>query len=266
MSDSLGREFCYDTESPRHTLSSVIRNRFEQGISTELTRANHSILINSVRLPKTPLDYVKLLVRYLEREQDEFHDWIFVEDVSPASLFAKDLSGVKYTIECAYDLGYLDEMDSVSAFRLSLKGWDFLEEIKRTGADSRQAFVAMSFDKSMDDAYENGIHPALDKTGFQPLRIDRREDNEKICDTIIAEIRRSGLLVAEATGQNPGVMFEAGFALGLDIPIIWVVNASETSNLHFDTRQYRHVTWSTSAELAENLAARIEATLPNRFS
>ena len=266
MSDDLGREFSWDAESTRHILSSIIRNRSERGLITELTTANHSTFLDSVRLPKTPLDYVILLLRHLEREQDEFHDWVFVEDISPASLFAKDHSAAKYTIDCAYDLGYLDEMDGKSALRLSLSGWDYLEEINRTGADSRQAFVAMSFDKSMDDTYEKGIRPALDATGFQPLRIDRREDNEKICDTIIAEIRRSGLLVAEATGQNPGVMFEAGFALGLDIPIIWVVKASETKKLHFDTRQYRHVTWNTPAELAENLVARIEATLPNRFS
>jgi len=33
--------------------------------------------------------------------------------------------------------------------------------------------------------------------------------------------------------------------------------------LHFDTRQYNHISWETPEELKEKLIARIEATITN---
>ncbi len=80
----------------------------------------------------------------------------------------------------------------------------------------------MWFDKGMDSAWEDGFKKALVDTGYKnPLRIDLSEHNEKICDRILAEIRKSSLVVADFTGQRSGVFFEAGFALGLGIPVIW---------------------------------------------
>jgi hypothetical protein len=47
----------------------------------------------------------------------------------------------------------------------------------------------------------------------------------KVDDVIVAEIRRSRFLVADFTCEpgkvRGGVYFEAGFARGLNIPIIW---------------------------------------------
>jgi len=51
--------------------------------------------------------------------------------------------------------------------------------------------------------------------------------NEKICDKIVSEIRKSRLLVADFTDNRGGVYFEAGFAMGLSIPVIWMCRASD---------------------------------------
>ena len=57
--------------------------------------------------------------------------------------------------------------------------------------DSSQAFVAMWFDDSMKDVYDNGIRPGIEEAGYSSLRIDEKPDVDKIDDEIIAEIRRS---------------------------------------------------------------------------
>lgn len=145
-------------------------------------------------------------------------------------------------------------------YRLSLNGWKHIAKLRKI--DSKQAFVAMWFDPSIDEIWEQGIKPALEETGYKPLRIDLEEHNEKICDKIIAEIRKSGLLIADFTGQRGGVYFEAGFALGLGIPVIWTCRKDYVSTLHFDTRQYNHIIWESAEELKKKLKNRIIATIP----
>ena len=65
--------------------------------------------------------------------------------------------------------------------------------------DSTQAFVAMWFDSTMTEAYDSGIRPAIENTGYNPLKIDDKPDVDKIDDEIIEEIRRSRFLVADFT-------------------------------------------------------------------
>lgn len=90
---------------------------------------------------------------------------------------------------------------------------------------------------------------------------DRLEHNEKIDDTIVAEIKRSGLMVADFTGHRGGVYFEAGLARGLGIPVIWTCHADDLEDLHFDTRQFNHIEWKTPKDLREKLELRILATV-----
>ena len=149
-------------------------------------------------------------------------------------------------------------------YRLTASGWGHVRELRRTQRDSNQAFVAMWFHRELDHVYENGFKAALDDTGYQSIRIDLIEHNEKICDRIVAEIRRSGLLIADVTGNRPGVYFEAGFAMGLGLPVIWTCRDTDIDDVHFDTRQYNHIVWKDAANLKTRLADRIEATLPTR--
>jgi len=114
----------------------------------------------------------------------------------------------------------------------------------------------------MNDAYEHGIKKAIATCGFRSLRIDAKETNNKICDEIIAEIRRSRFLVADFTEHRGGVYFEAGFALALGLPVIWTCRTDQLEELHFDTRQYSHVVWSNPDELYSKLVNRIAATIP----
>ena len=101
--------------------------------------------------------------------------------------------------------------------------------------------------------------------GYEPLRIDRKEHINKIDDEIIAEIRRSRFLVADFTqgesGARGGVYYEAGFAHGLNIPVIFTCQENAIGKVHFDTRQYNHITWKTPEELQARLAQRISATI-----
>ncbi|MFZ4580557.1 MAG: hypothetical protein ACOYOB_19405 [Myxococcota bacterium] len=78
-------------------------------------------------------------------------------------------------------------------------GWDRFDVLAR-GVDSSQAAVAMWFDKSMDDVFDEAIKPAIGAAGYVALRIDRKDHNNRIDDEIELEIKRSAFVVADMTG------------------------------------------------------------------
>ncbi len=155
------------------------------------------------------------------------------------------------------DLGFFDTQRSM----ITLDGWRRIEALRATTPQSRQAFVAMWFAKELDDAWLNGFQKGIEETKYyHAIRIDSVEHNEKIDDRIFAEIRRSGLVVADFTGDRGGVYFEAGYAMGLGIPVIWTCRADYVEKLHFDTRQYNHIVWESVPQLKDRLRDRIAAT------
>lgn len=149
-----------------------------------------------------------------------------------------------------------------------------LEESQNSRTNSSQAFVAMWFDPSMEDVFQNGFAKAIQGAGFRPLRIDKKEHTNKIDDEIVAEIRRSRFIVADFTSDTlqvdgkkhavarGGVYFEAGFAMGLGIPVIWCCRKDLIDYVHFDTRQFAHVIWETPQQLEQGLLNRIRAVIP----
>jgi nucleoside 2-deoxyribosyltransferase len=120
----------------------------------------------------------------------------------------------------------------------------------------------MSFAPKLQSVWVDGIKPALEALGYIPIRIDQTHSDDKIDDRIVAEIRRSGLLVADFTGHRRGVYFEAGFAMGLGIPVVWTCQQVDHKNTHFDTRQYQHLLWKTPEDLRELLKNHIAARIP----
>lgn len=149
--------------------------------------------------------------------------------------------------------------------RPTAAGWSEIEKRRYPKTDSAQAFVAMWFDPKVDAAYADGIQPAIEQSGFKALRVDKKHHNNKIDDEIVAEIRRSRFVVADFTCEpekaRGGVYYEAGFAHGLGIPVIWTCRDDVMKYVHFDTRQYAHIVWKTPAELFEQLKNRIGATI-----
>ena len=139
-------------------------------------------------------------------------------------------------------------------------------ELLQANKQTSQCFVAMWFDQSMDEAYDSGIRPAIEQAGYTPMRIDRKTDLiDKIDDAVIAEIRRSRFLIADFThgeqGARGGVYYEAGFAQGIGIPVMFLCRNDRIKEIHFDTRQFFHIVWRAPEDLKQQLWSRIVAHL-----
>ena len=174
------------------------------------------------------------------------------------------------TDEIKFFLDYLAAKDWINVhknagYNLTVEGYAHLEELEHRVTVSSQAFVAMWFDNSMTNAWEEGIKPAIKAAGYEALRIDRKEHVNKIDDEIIAEIQRSRFIVADFTqgkdGARGGVYYEAGFAHGLGIQVIFTCRKDALEKVHFDTRQYKHIVWETPEELRRKLENCIAAVI-----
>lgn len=157
----------------------------------------------------------------------------------------------------------LVELNPNGSCTITPKGYAHLESLRQVNPNSQLGFCAMWFDTQMYPIWENAILPAITNARYEGIRIDGHPHNNRIDDEIIAMIRKSKFMVADFTGQRGGVYFEAGFALGLGIPVIWTCNKQDMSNIHFDNRQYNFIFWEEDnlPKFTRELQARIEATL-----
>lgn len=158
------------------------------------------------------------------------------------------------------DQGYLESAHG-GAYAILPRGYMRLDELRSLQQVSDQGFIAMWFDNGLAEAYEKGLQAGVFTAGYNPLRIDRVEHVNRIDDEIVRQINASRFVVADFTGHRGGVYFEAGYALGKNIPVFWTCRKSDMPSLHFDIRQFNCIDWELPDDLARRLAARIEAVL-----
>jgi hypothetical protein len=256
-------------EEQRYLLSALTRQASDADRPLTITTENLSVLLASVPSLITPIENINRTLLLIKKRQHRADECVVLKmDNDYPLVFARDGKELDYFLNTLVEQGLLEsphsQWPSEGGARLTPAGWQRALELQKTQRDSDQAFVAMWFAKELDEAWQDGFKPALEATGFHPYRVDREEHNDKIDDRIIAEIIRSGLLVADFTGHRGGVYFEAGFGMGLGIPVIWTCRQSDIGSAHFDTRQYNHIVWDNPAEIKEKLMLRISATIPGR--
>lgn len=147
-----------------------------------------------------------------------------------------------------------------TSYDISDKGWEILEPVQVGGVPGR-SFVAMAFDAELDDAYYQGIKPAIVDCGYEPVCLKEIGTNDDVCDLILSELRKAQFVVADFTNQKGGVYFEAGFAKALGKEVFWTCRADDFHRLHFDTNHYGHIKWGQPQDLRIQLKDRIMAEL-----
>lgn len=254
-------------QTPAYVISGAIRDRSAQKRWVDATLENVPLLVESVRVPRDPLEKMDRIMLHVAGNIKSANQWVKLPSTDYTVAFACDAMEFDYLLselEELRDIEAFRPVDGPSGYRLSPNGWRRVIELRRTVPKTDQAFVAMWFSDETRIAWTDGFKPALESLGFAPFRIDLFEHNKKIDDEIIANIRRSGLVVADFTGNRGGVYFEAGFAMGLELPVIWTCREDHFGEVHFDTEHFNHIIWKDPADLNKRLINRILATIPGR--
>ena len=75
------------------------------------------------------------------------------------------------------------------------------------------------------------------------------------------QIRRSAFVIADLTHDNSGAYWEAGYAEGLNKPVVYICEKKKfnDSTTHFDTNHCTTVTWSRDDD--DSFRSELVATL-----
>ena len=179
-----------------------------------------------------------------------------------AATYCQDDDELRYLFRMLLDEGLIEQDNELDlAFKILPLGYRRAYSLSRKDKQSNKGFIAMWFSDEMDVPYRKGFRMAVLNAGYDPVRVDQVEHVNRIDDEVIAQIRQAAFVIADFTGHRGGVYFEAGFALGLNTPVIWTCRKDHLKDLHFDIRQFNTIDWRDEEDLAQRLKSRIEAIM-----
>ena len=251
---------------PNHKLSAWIREQNERGEPVRFTKEGMIESIMTSIPDYRPSEKQLKLLKAIERKSGHPGNEVTLnlnEDFPLA--YAGDADEFAFYLHALSDRGLIHVkpepnaqimdylMEPHRSLEISASGWDYLDKHAFDPEEKTQAFVAMSFSDKMRPLWKDAIKPAVEKAGYTAYRVDEEPHSDNIVFKIMTEIRNSRFLVADVTEQRNGVYFEAGFAPGLGLPVIWSVRKDDAKNVHFDTAQYNQIRWQSPKELEEGL-------------
>jgi nucleoside 2-deoxyribosyltransferase len=248
--------------SVRHAqlaVSAFIRERVIAG--EQIVILDNALIDRALMVPRpTLLESSRRLLLECGQRTHKYDEDVFKPMLPLVAItWSEDEAEVQALADLLREEGFLKK-GAAAEFRLTARGLSTIE-IEQSKSMIDQVFVAMSFDKQLNQVYDNSFAIGIAAAGYKPFRVDRHDHINRIDDEIIAQIRRSRFLVADFTGHKAGVYFEAGFALGLGRNVIWTCQKADLKDLHFDIRQYNNIVWEKETDLARSLQLRIEAVV-----
>lgn len=264
-------------EKNKHILQGLILNgKFPKEFSSDnvpvINNETLEKLIRNAIVPTSPEEKINSLLNYLHSLQSfegSQINWLASEDKDDLArrLYFKNYQELAFYLFTLKEKGFIDGRDvttkdgaSLVGLRLTYEGLAKVIEINESGAQSNRCFVAMSFSSSQSKT-RNALRTAIANCGYETIIIDEQHINSDVTinDAIIAEIKKSKFVVADFSEHKHGVYFEAGFALGLKKPVIFLCPTRDFNQTHFDTNHYPHIIYDTSEELTEKLQTKIDA-------
>ena len=126
--------------------------------------------------------------------------------------------------------------------------------------------MAMKFGgEVLNGVIRDHFRPAVSKTGFELRLLTDGQPAGLIDDQLRAAILSARFLIADLSHANPGGYWEAGFAEGLNLPVIYTCEAEKwkKEKTHFDTSHLVTIPWDQNnpEKAAIQLTATIRATL-----
>lgn len=134
------------------------------------------------------------------------------------------------------------------------------EALRTAGSSSNRkshVFVAMPFAKEMDDVFHYGIQGAVNAAGLLCERADLSAFTGDVMEWVKTRIASANLVLADLSTSNPNVYLEVGYAWGCRVPTVLIVR--DTSDLKFDVRGQRCITYTSIKHLEDLLRSELQA-------
>lgn len=197
----------------------------------------------------------EFLLNAIKRRTKIYGDIVQVNgEIDPPLAFAansQELEALLLLLQQKGDILIKDQDSNFTYVQITALGWIGLQkQIK----DSNQGFIAVWFDEKgrLDEAILK-TQEAIHECGFKSMCIREEYYRETILEKAIGEIKRSRFMVANLTGHRSSVYFEAGYAQGMGIDVIYVCDKEYKDDASFYPKNYNIYFYSNPAELKEML-------------
>ncbi len=253
-------------KNKKHILAGLILNNKIKNISNIiLSKGEIERILNEYDYPKTINErqdnlFLKLFSwqkyegeRLHTSGMDTLYNFFYLKNPKEVFFYMSNLQKLGYIENCSAGVGIFHFCN------ISLHGFNYLNQLNEKGKNSNNCFVAMSFNDEHRNIFSQGILPAIRETGFNPIRVDLEHPETTINDHIISRLKDSRFCIADFTGQKDGVYFEAGFALGRGLKVIYTCDEKDFKNSHFDTNHFPHILYNTPEDLKTKLIDKINA-------
>lgn len=238
-----------------HLVSAYIRERTDCSEKVALSANDMEAIANSPDIPANIQDKGNRLLQYLHRHSNGPGEPVIIHPLSNSYnlTYSPNLQELVYIIDKLRNEQLL--IREGITFQLTEKGWR--EAVaSAAGKNLKPCSVLISDKEDLRTEWQAKLLPKIEQYGYLPRLLAQRntQGGEKYS---LAAIADSKLVIADLTGQSPEVYFAAGYALGLNIPLIWTVSSSDADTLPVKIREIRPVVWDTVEELAVILQQRL---------
>ncbi|MFW2442255.1 hypothetical protein ACN4FT_05655 [Aliarcobacter butzleri] len=250
----------------RIRMSSWIREQNSAGIIPTILLENFSQL-KDIRDKKINQKY-EFLLKYMYSKKRIQIELSNLNRLYLVLFWCEDLDEFNILLSKAVELNHLKLVSNGMNYQEYSISYDGKEFVENLGLDnnSNKIFMAFHFTEKMKKEFELTIQRAVNDASEGKLEAVRvssstTDHDAKIDDELIGMIKSSKAVIADFTGNRTAVYYEAGFAMGLGIPVIWTCKKDDVDNLSFDTRQYPHIIWENEEDLYTQVVNRLKAKI-----
>ncbi|MFD2880690.1 hypothetical protein ACFTAO_39720 [Paenibacillus rhizoplanae] len=113
------------------------------------------------------------------------------------------------------------------------------------GRTLQKCTVLLPDNEKLQAEWQDKLWSKIEQFGYSPRLLASKNEAANSLESVAD----SKLVVADLTGQSAEVYLAAGYALGLNIPVIWTVRSDEADKLRIHLQEIRPLVWDTAEEL-----------------
>ncbi|MEK3760329.1 hypothetical protein MKZ07_17995 [Paenibacillus sp. FSL P4-0338] len=227
-----------------HLISGYIREKTDCGEKVILAFSDLEEIVNAPNIPVTAEVKGDRLLQYLYRHCSGPGEPVVIHPLSRSYnlTYSPNLQELVYIIDRLQNEDLL--VREGMSFILTPLGWE--EAVATTGGRTlQQCTVLLPDDEKLQAEWQDKLWAKIEQFGYLPRLLANKNE---AANSLVA-VADCKLVIADLTGQSAEVYLAAGYALGLNIPVIWTVRGDEADKLRIHLQEIRPLVWGTAEEL-----------------